>query len=81
MTRERLYLDAVEKVMVNSTKILVDADGGNNMLYLPLDKLIQQGSQTRMGDDQTSEEMIDRISNQVIEKLQRNIESTSERRR
>ena len=81
VTRERLYLDAVEQVMVNSTKILVDADGGNNMLYLPLDKLIQQGSQTRMRDDQTSEEMIDRISNQVIEKLQRNIESTSERRR
>lgn len=81
VTRERLYLDAVEQVMVNSTKILVDAEGGNNMLYLPLDKLIQQGGQSRMRDEQTSEEMIDRISNQVIEKLQRNIESTSERRR
>lgn len=81
VTRERLYLDAVEQVMVNSTKILVDADGGNNMLYLPLDKLIQQGSQSRINNEQTSEELIDRISNQVIEKLQRNIESTSERRR
>ena len=81
VTRERLYLDAVEQVMVNSTKILVDAESGNNMLYLPLDKLIQQGSQSKLRDESTSEELIDRISNQVIEKLQRNIESTSERRR
>ena len=81
VTRERLYLDAVEQVMVNSTKILVDAESGNNMLYLPLDKLIQQGNQSKLRDDSTSEELIDRISNQVIEKLQRNVESNSERRR
>ena len=81
VTRERLYLDAVEQVMINSTKILVDAESGNNMLYLPLDKLIQQGSQSKLRDDSTSEELIDRISNQVIEKLQRNVESNSERRR
>jgi membrane protease subunit HflK len=81
VTRERMYLDAVEQVMINSTKILVDAESGNNMLYLPLDKLIQEGSQTRNRDESTSEELIDRISNQVIEKLQRNVESNSERRR
>jgi membrane protease subunit HflK len=82
VTRERLYLDAVEKVMMNSTKILVDADSGNNMLYLPLDKLIQEGNQSKIRDDATSGELIDRIANQVIEKLQRNVEqTTSERRR
>lgn len=39
VTRERLYLDAMEQVMQNSSKVLVDIEGGNNMMYLPLDKL------------------------------------------
>lgn len=42
VTRQRLYLDAVQSVMENSSKVLVDVDGGNNMLYLPLDKIMQQ---------------------------------------
>jgi membrane protease subunit HflK len=40
VTRERLYLDAMQEILSNSTKVLVEK-GGNNMLYLPLDKLIQ----------------------------------------
>jgi|TARA_Y100000310_G_scaffold320253_1_gene376508 membrane protease subunit HflK len=42
VTRERLYLDAIESVMANSTKVMIDTKGGNNLLYLPLDKLVQQ---------------------------------------
>ncbi len=42
VTRERLYLDTMESVMSNSTKVMVDVEGGNNLLYLPLDKLINQ---------------------------------------
>lgn len=42
VTRERLYLDTIESVMQNSTKVLIDVAGGNNMLYLPLDKIVQQ---------------------------------------
>jgi membrane protease subunit HflK len=41
VTRERLYLDAVESVLANSNKVMVDVDGGNNLLYLPLDRLVQ----------------------------------------
>ena len=37
VTRERLYIDAIEQVMTDSTKVLMDTEGGNNMLYLPLD--------------------------------------------
>jgi membrane protease subunit HflK len=37
-----LYLDTMESVMANSTKVMVDVEGGNNLLYLPLDKLINQ---------------------------------------
>ncbi|MGB1334009.1 MAG: FtsH protease activity modulator HflK [Porticoccaceae bacterium] len=83
VTRERLYLDAVEEVMTQSTKILMDADGGNNMLYLPLDKIVQQGNTSKQSDsDMTSDQMVDRIANDVIERLQRNNDRIqSERRR
>ena len=42
VTRDRLYLDALEKVFKNSSKVMVDVEGGNNMMYLPLDKMTQR---------------------------------------
>ncbi len=41
VTRERLYLDMMQQVLSNTSKVLVDQKGGGNMLYLPLDKLMQ----------------------------------------
>lgn len=41
VTRERLYIETLERVMGNSTKVMVDVKGGNNMLYLPLDRMTQ----------------------------------------
>ena len=41
VTRERLYQDAMQQVMSNTTKVLVDDKQGGNLLYLPLDKLMQ----------------------------------------
>ncbi|HVY08072.1 MAG TPA: FtsH protease activity modulator HflK [Burkholderiales bacterium] len=41
VTRQRLYLDAMQQVLSNSSKIIVDQKNGSNLLYLPLDKLIQ----------------------------------------
>jgi membrane protease subunit HflK len=43
VTRERLYIETLEEILSNSTKVLVDTQGGNNLLYLPLDQLVQQG--------------------------------------
>jgi membrane protease subunit HflK len=40
VTRQRLYLDAVEQVLANTSKVMVDVEGGNNLLYLPLDRLM-----------------------------------------
>jgi len=37
--RDRLYIDSMESVLSKSSKVLVDVKGGNNLLYLPLDKL------------------------------------------
>ena len=44
VTRQRLYIDAIEGVMNQSTKVMVDVEGGNNMLYLPLDRMMQQSA-------------------------------------
>ena len=42
VTRDRLYIDALENVFKNASKVMVDVEGGNNMMYLPLDTLTQQ---------------------------------------
>ena len=82
VTRERLYIDAIEQVMTDSTKVLMDTEGGNNMLYLPLDKLVQQGSTGPSRSNENNNQLIDRVANEVIEKLQRNSNQLqSERRR
>ena len=44
VTRERLYLDMMQSVIGNASKVLIDQKGGNSLLYLPLDKLIQQSA-------------------------------------
>ena len=41
VTRERMYLDMMQQVMGNTSKVMVDQKNGNSLLYLPLDKLIQ----------------------------------------
>lgn len=44
VTRERLYIETLEAILSTSTKVLVDTEGGNNLLYLPLDQLVQRRS-------------------------------------
>ncbi len=45
VTRDRLYLDTMQQVFTNTSKVMIDARSGSNLLYLPLDKLMQQASQ------------------------------------
>ena len=42
VTRDRLYLDAVEEVYKNSNKVILDSQGSGNLLYLPIDKLMNE---------------------------------------
>ncbi len=42
VTRERMYLDTMQTILQNTTKVLVDVNAGNNLVYLPLDKLFKQ---------------------------------------
>lgn len=79
VTRERLYLDAVEQVMAASSKVLIDVEGGNNMMYLPLDKLTEQ-RQSGTGSATMSELNISDIADEVIKTLRRREQTTGSRR-
>ncbi len=41
VTRDRMYLDAMQQIYTNVTKVVVDSKQGSNLMYLPLDKLMQ----------------------------------------
>jgi len=47
VTRERIYIETLEAVLENSTKVLLDSDGSGNMIYLPLDRLIERRGATQ----------------------------------
>ena len=44
VTRERLYIDTMEAVLARTPKVMIDIENGNNMMFLPLDKLLSGGS-------------------------------------
>jgi membrane protease subunit HflK len=47
VTRDRMYIDTMQQVFANTSKVYVDTKSGSNLLYLPLDKLIQQSGDAR----------------------------------
>ena len=47
VTRQRMYLQAVESVLSNTSKVMVDVDKGSNMLFLPLDRILEQRGSSR----------------------------------
>ncbi len=55
VTRERLYLETMEQVYGSTSKVLVDVKNGNNIMYLPLDKMMNQ-SESAASATQTSTE-------------------------
>jgi membrane protease subunit HflK len=44
VTRDRMYLETMQQIFSNTTKVMIDAKSGSNLLYLPLDKLISQSA-------------------------------------
>ena len=79
VTRQRLYLDTIQQVMSNSSKVLVDVEGGNNMLYLPLDKIIQQRGPQNQPSSFNSDD-VNSVADEVINKLRRESSSTTRSR-
>jgi membrane protease subunit HflK len=49
VTRDRMYTDAMQQIYSNTTKVLIDSKSGSNLLYLPLDRLIQMSAQAVAG--------------------------------
>jgi membrane protease subunit HflK len=70
VTRQRLYLETVEGVMQNTTKVMVDVEGGNNMLYLPLDKIMEQNNRQVLRTEAGNVD-IRELTDQVVDQLRR----------
>jgi len=82
VTRERLYIDALQSVLANTNKVMVDVEGGNNVMYLPLDKLAPSGSVNNPGSAVMrglSPQQLREVTDAVTEQLRRDL-STSSRR-
>jgi membrane protease subunit HflK len=64
VTRDRLYLEAVEEVYGNSNKVIIDSKATGNMLYLPLDQIMRNenrstpGSETNRASDAQTPEVV-----------------------
>ena len=82
MTRERLYIDSVQSVFANTNKVMVDVDGGNNVLYLPLDKMVPSAGEPRTlsGRSGMNEREMREIADQVTEQLRRDLDAAAARR-
>jgi modulator of FtsH protease HflK len=81
VTRERLYLDAVQAVYSQSSKVMVDVKGGNNVIYLPLDKMTEQSQRTNSTSDATLDSAnIRELTNAVTEQMRRDAAATEGRR-
>ncbi|UTF61615.1 FtsH protease activity modulator HflK [Gilvimarinus sp. DA14] len=70
VTRERLYIETVEEVMGAASKVLVDVEGGNNMMYLPLDKLMA-ASESQNRSATLTQDQLRQISDYVARQLGR----------
>jgi membrane protease subunit HflK len=60
VTRQRLYIETVEQVLAASKKIVVDTDGTGNMIYLPIDKLLEQTRRSSAADEVESTMTVER---------------------
>ena len=80
VTKERLYLEAVESVLSNSSKVMIDVEGGNNMMYLPLDQLLNR-SQTRINSNDSINVISNNDSSSIMDKIDSNKNNFNLRKR
>jgi membrane protease subunit HflK len=55
VTRERIYIDTLQQVLSSTNKIMLDYRGSGNLLYLPLDKIMQQSGSATTSEAQASQ--------------------------
>ena len=82
VTRERLYLDALESVLAKTNKVMVDVEGGNNVMYLPLDKMAPSAGSGvlpgAMSRGLTSQQLRE-VTDAVTEQLRRDLNGRNQR--
>ncbi len=71
VTRERLYLDAMEKIMMGSKKVILDSTSGNNMLYLPIPTAGATGNSGSPTPPPVSPELLERLKSEASKAQQR----------
>ena len=64
VTRDRLYIDAMQQVFSDTNKVLIDAKNNGNLMYLPLDKLMSQEDKPKLKAEQEPEQHVDAVSSQ-----------------
>lgn len=73
VTRERMYIQTVEQVLANSSKIFIDTESSSNMMYLPLDRLMQgtggSGGGTGSSGSRANQAEIGTLADQVLQEL------------
>jgi len=62
VTRQRLYLETMEAVYANTSKVLIDSSSSGNMMYLPIDKLINQTAKPRSNSKESAKKIQDAIT-------------------
>lgn len=83
VTRERMYLQTLETVLSNSSKILVDTESSGNMMLLPLDRMTQ-GALSRSGSQSSSsggDMDIQTVTDQVIQEIRTRQDTNTRRSR
>jgi len=80
VTRERLYIDAIEEVYGRSSKVFLDSKGSGNLLYLPIDQLINRGNRavpssegTRASDSPNPSQMQSDIRSEPVDARERRV--------
>ena len=65
VTRQRMYIDSLQDVLSASSKVMIDVEGGNNMLYLPLDKIMEQNTSALGGNRPSSAQEWQTFANEL----------------
>jgi len=78
VTRDRLYIEAIEEVYAKSNKVLIDSEGSGNLLYLPIDKLI--GGDTRGVPGSEASRASDAQTPEVLARPERTSDEARDRR-
>ena len=86
VTRERLYIETMEHILSDTTKVILDVDGGNSMMYLPIDQIVRQSVEAsdrravrQLSEPPTAE--VPRSESQSMESATRSRDSVARDRR